>query len=43
MRDKLIHQYFGVDLQLVWIVATDILPPFRDKMAALLTDPNANL
>jgi uncharacterized protein with HEPN domain len=27
MRDKLIHEYFGVDLSLVWTVIKDELPP----------------
>ena len=26
MRDKLIHEYFGVDLEVVWLVATKELP-----------------
>lgn len=26
MRDKLIHEYFGVNLDIVWEVATDSLP-----------------
>lgn len=29
MRDRLIHHYFGVKLDLVWQVAFVILPPFR--------------
>jgi uncharacterized protein with HEPN domain len=28
MRDKLLHQYFGVDLTLVWDTASGMLPPF---------------
>lgn len=27
VRDKLIHQYFGVNLAIVWKIATDELPP----------------
>jgi uncharacterized protein with HEPN domain len=27
MRDKLIHEYFGVDLGTVWTVIKDELPP----------------
>jgi len=26
MRNKLIHEYFGVSLDIVWEVATDSLP-----------------
>jgi uncharacterized protein with HEPN domain len=29
MRDKLIHAYFGVDLEIVWIAATEELPPLK--------------
>ncbi|MBI5189085.1 MAG: DUF86 domain-containing protein [Nitrospirae bacterium] len=32
MRDKLIHEYFGVDLAIVWLVATEELPPLIDKV-----------
>ena len=36
MRDKLIHEYFGVDLTLVWDVVERELPTLRPKLAALL-------
>jgi uncharacterized protein with HEPN domain len=36
MRDKLIHEYFGVDLQLVWDVVERELPTLRPRIAALL-------
>ncbi|MHB8660095.1 MAG: HepT-like ribonuclease domain-containing protein [Solirubrobacteraceae bacterium] len=36
MRDKLIHEYFGVDLALVWDVIARDLPALRPKIAALL-------
>lgn len=38
MRDKLIHHYFGVDLEVVWATAATILPPFRQTVATLLED-----
>ena len=37
MRDKLIHQYFGVDLSIVWTVVKDELPPLRSEIETLLT------
>ena len=37
MRDKLIHQYFGVDLSIVWTVVNDELPPLRSEIEILLT------
>jgi uncharacterized protein with HEPN domain len=36
MRDKLIHEYFGVDLSIVWAVINDELPPFRPEIERLL-------
>jgi uncharacterized protein with HEPN domain len=36
MRDKLIHEYFGLDLSIVWTVINDELPPLRQEVKALL-------
>lgn len=36
MRDKLIHQYFGVDIDAVWETARQDLPLLRPLIAALL-------
>ncbi|MCX5771339.1 MAG: DUF86 domain-containing protein [Candidatus Hydrogenedentes bacterium] len=38
MRDKLIHQYFGVDLAIVWTVVEEELPPLRPRIQKLLRD-----
>jgi uncharacterized protein with HEPN domain len=38
MRDKLIHHYFGVKLNLVWKTASEVVPPFRTVVAKLLSD-----
>lgn len=35
MRDKLIHEYFGVDLALVWDVVERELPVLRPQLATL--------
>ncbi len=32
MRDIVIHQYFGVDLETVWQVATKDLPELKAKI-----------
>ncbi len=37
MRDKLIHQYFGVNLERVWETA-HVLPTFRVRVAELLSE-----
>ena len=36
MRDRLIHDYFGVDYTIVWDVATTKLPDLRSKLQTLL-------
>lgn len=36
MRDKLIHDYFGVDLQTVWLTATDDLPALKARILEIL-------
>lgn len=38
MRDKLIHDYFGVDLSLVWDVVASELPAARDCVAVLIDE-----
>jgi len=37
MRDKLIHEYFGVDLGIVWVVVKNELPPLRSEIERLVT------
>jgi len=36
MRDRLIHDYFGVDYTIVWDVATTKIPDLRPKLQFLL-------
>lgn len=36
MRDRLIHGYFGVDLELVWDVVSDRVPVIRSEITAIL-------
>lgn len=38
MRDKLVHDYFGVDLALVWDVVVSELPDARTRIVALLDE-----
>ena len=35
MRDKLIHAYFGVDLEVVWQTVSEELPAFRETVLSL--------
>lgn len=36
MRNKLIHEYFGVDLEIVWVVCTEEIPPLKPFFIELL-------
>jgi uncharacterized protein with HEPN domain len=46
MRDKLIHGYFGVDLNVVWNTVTEDLPALRAPLTAMfhvvLAEENAD-
>lgn len=37
MRDKLIHHYFGVDLEAVWLTVQDDLPYLKQEISKILT------
>jgi len=41
MRDKLIHGYFGVDLDLVWKVVERDLPQLKEQIQKLLKEEQA--
>jgi uncharacterized protein with HEPN domain len=38
MRDKLIHDYFGVDLETVWLTARDDLPRLKSDVSRILKE-----
>ncbi len=38
MRDKLIHEYFGVNLEIVWQVVERELPQLGEKVRAILRE-----
>jgi uncharacterized protein with HEPN domain len=38
MRDKLMHEYSGVDLEIVWTVVKEELPPLMPQIAQLARD-----
>ena len=42
MRDKLIHEYFGVDLEAVWITATQDVPQLHHEVKRLVGSADAN-
>ena len=37
MRNKIIHQYFGVDLELVWEVTKKDIPQLKDQIEGILS------
>ncbi len=41
MRDKLIHDYFGVDIERVWVTAQDDLEPLAQQVRQILLDLDA--
>ena len=38
MRDKLVHEYFGVNLDILWDVLTTKLPPLRAQIDRITQD-----
>ena len=40
MRDKLIHGYFGVDLEIVWKVIKERLPKLQQEVERIVRDLN---
>jgi len=37
-RDKLIHDYFGVDLEKVWLTTQEDLPVLKEQVIGILRD-----
>jgi uncharacterized protein with HEPN domain len=42
MRDKLIHEYFGVNLELVWVTTKNKLPELKDQILKILKEMEGN-
>jgi uncharacterized protein with HEPN domain len=42
MRDRLIHDYFGVDYDIVWDVVENKIPSLRKDIQAILEQEDAN-
>jgi uncharacterized protein with HEPN domain len=38
MRDKLVHDYFGVDINVVWIIATIDLVELHAQVTRVLSE-----
>lgn len=41
MRDKVIHQYFGVDYEIIWDVVCNKIPLLHQQMLHILKSENA--
>ena len=42
MRNMLIHQYFGVDLEVLWRTVQEDLPPLRDEIRRVVEEKEEN-
>ena len=42
MRDRLIHDYFGVDYHIVWDVATNKLPELKRKIIEIMKEESGD-
>ena len=40
MRDRLIHDYFGVDYDIVWDVVTNKIPVLKQEIEKIIQDKN---
>jgi uncharacterized protein with HEPN domain len=40
MRDKIVHHYFKLDLDVIWQTVTEDIPPLRHKVCLLYTSPS---
>jgi len=38
MSDKLIYEYFGIDLEIIWEVTNNELPPIKTMIQTVLKD-----
>jgi len=40
MRDILIHEYFGINVEKVWIVVSEEIPILKEKITKILAEEN---
>ncbi|MCH8041078.1 MAG: DUF86 domain-containing protein [Nitrospinae bacterium] len=38
LRDILIHQYFGIDVEILWDIFKNKLPSFKKRVKLMLTE-----
>ncbi|MBK9731591.1 MAG: DUF86 domain-containing protein [Chitinophagaceae bacterium] len=37
LRDKLIHDYMGIDLWSIWVLATEMIPDFSTEIKKIIS------
>jgi uncharacterized protein with HEPN domain len=43
LRDILIHEYFGIDLEIIWDVVTNKLPSLADRISDILSAEGSSI
>jgi uncharacterized protein with HEPN domain len=43
IRDRLIHGYFDVDMEIVWKTVKEDIPPLINQLAELMDEENTNI
>jgi uncharacterized protein with HEPN domain len=38
LRNRVVHEYFGVDFEIVWEIITNDLPDLKEKIGNVLTE-----
>lgn len=38
MRDMIIHEYFGITLEMIWVVVTEDLPELKDEIQKIIAE-----
>ena len=42
LRDILIHEYFGIDLEIIWDIIKNKLPTFEKEVRQLLSEKSSS-
>jgi uncharacterized protein with HEPN domain len=42
MRDRLVHRYFGIDLETVWLTVQEDIPVLRREIGAIFSNEEVN-
>lgn len=39
IRNRIVHEYFGVDISIIWFIVTNELTPLRRELETILNEP----